>query len=155
MSAFAKTELEEIELEETGPQPTHHCQSRWYCHMEGATQSRGTTRSLLSPVCPAHPGHPNEGNGLDCKYCTAIYIHVHVYEICLHLLIFGYTFQVDVNDVDKQREETILPSLLQSIHSYTVHCLSINCCAFVESSPLHTLKSVDKEDSSIQLVIPF
>ena len=75
-SSYAKTELEEIELEETGHQPTHHCQSRWYCHMEGATQSRGTTRSLLPPVCPAHPGHPNEGSGLDCKYCTATYVHV-------------------------------------------------------------------------------
>ncbi|KAL5506137.1 hypothetical protein EMCRGX_G007713 [Ephydatia muelleri] len=27
----------------------------------------------------------------------------------------------------------------------------MNCCAFVESSPLHTLKSVDKEESTIQL----
>eukprot|EP00731_Ephydatia_muelleri_P022608 Em0015g191a len=42
--------------------------------------------------------------------------------------------QVDVNDVDKQREETILPSLQKS-------------------SPLHTLKSVDKEDSTIQLAV--
>ncbi|KAL5460002.1 hypothetical protein EMCRGX_G033410 [Ephydatia muelleri] len=40
--------------------------------------------------------------------------------------------QVDADDVDKQREETILPSLQKS-------------------SPLHTLKSVDKEDSTIQL----
>ena len=61
--------------------------------------------------------------------------------------------QMDVNDVDKQREETILPSLIQSIHyctymyTYTIHCLSMNCYAFVESSPLHTLKSVDKEDT--------
>ena len=48
------------------------------------------------------------------------------------------------------------PSLLQSIHynTYAVHCLSMNCCAFVESSPVHTLKSVDKEDSPIQLGIP-
>ena len=75
---------------------------------------------------------------------------------CVKISDYNYdTFQVDVNYVNKQREETILPSLLQSIHSYTVHCLSINCCAFVESSPLHTLKSVDKEDSSIQLGIPF
>eukprot|EP00731_Ephydatia_muelleri_P005433 Em0002g1609a len=43
--------------------------------------------------------------------------------------------QVDADDVDKQREETILPSLQKS-------------------SPLHTLKSVDKEDSTIQLGIP-
>ncbi|KAL5517173.1 hypothetical protein EMCRGX_G002666 [Ephydatia muelleri] len=42
--------------------------------------------------------------------------------------------QVDVDDVDKQREETILPSLQKS-------------------SPLHTLKSVDKEDSTIQLAV--
>eukprot|EP00731_Ephydatia_muelleri_P008396 Em0004g734a len=40
--------------------------------------------------------------------------------------------QVDADDVDKQREETILPSLQKSL-------------------PLHTLKSVDNEDSTIQL----
>ena len=59
--------------------------------------------------------------------------------------------------MDKQREEIMLPSLLQSTHyayTYTVHCLSMNCCAFVESSPLHTLKCVDKEDSPIQVGIP-
>ena len=33
-------------------------------------------------------------------------------------------------------------------HAYTVHCLPVND-QFVESSPLHTLAAVDKEDSPI------
>ena len=51
----------------------------------------------------------------------------------------------------------MLPSLLQSIHytySCTLLCLSMNCFAFIESSPLHTLKSVDKVGSPKQLGIP-